>query len=118
MPAATGHDGDVRFSLLPLLALLTLVVAVPVASGATLVIDDPITDNYKASYNADPSATELRTWFSIRSITAGGTSWAPAAPSQIQVVSGGYVCTNRACADRCHTVTMASNVCSKRGSAR
>ena len=52
---------------------------------------DPITDNYKASYNADPSQPELRTWLAMKHVSVAGTRWQPVVPSAIQVVSGGSV---------------------------
>lgn len=72
-----------------LIATLWLAIAAPAAKAAeTMYLDAPITDNYKASYNADPSRPELRTWLSIRSISAARTTWRPAAPAQISVTSG------------------------------
>lgn len=54
-------------------------------------LEDPITDNYKASYNADPSKPELRTWLAMQRIVVAGTTWQPVVPSAISVVSGGSV---------------------------
>jgi len=82
--------------LLPLL-LLAFLVAAPAASAVEVLgIEDPVTDNYKASYNADPSETELRTWLSIKSIHAAGTTWAPAPPSETLTPAGGTVSVNAA----------------------
>ncbi len=73
---------------------LALVLALASPAGAApsaMRLDDPITDNYKASYNADPSVPESRTWLSMRSVTAAGTTWRPADPSSIVVTSGGAI---------------------------
>jgi hypothetical protein len=81
---------------LPAIRLVLLVLAASAclaapmnAAAATIVLDDPITDNYKAAYNADPSKPELRTWLAMRSITVEGVVWRPVAPSAIQIFSGG-----------------------------
>jgi hypothetical protein len=72
-----------------LLACVCVLAAWAPSAGAaeTMRIDDPITDNYKASYNDDPSQPELRTWFALRTITAGATTWKPAEPDSISVVA-------------------------------
>ncbi len=82
-----------RLTAIPLVLLALATIAcltVPAgAAAATIVLDDPITDNYKAAYNADPSKPELRTWLAMRSITVEGVVWRPVAPSAIQIFSGG-----------------------------
>lgn len=79
--------------LLALCAVLVLPVA---ASAEVLSIEDPVTDNYKASYNEDPSKTELRTWLSLRTIVASGTTWAPTPPDSITVTAGGAIAVTSA----------------------
>jgi hypothetical protein len=73
--------------LLPALFVLLIVLTVaPSAQAApTMSIHDPITDNYKASYNADPSVQERRTWLSWVHLVAGGTTWLPAARDTIGI---------------------------------
>ena len=84
-------------SRLPLPLLLACVAALmsctPIAQAATptMSLTDPITDNYKASFNPDPSKPELRTWLAMQRVEVAGTTWAPVAPRSIQVVSGGTV---------------------------
>jgi hypothetical protein len=84
-----------RLLLLAACAMLAAVAGVlsPAGAGAAqvLVLDDPITDNYKASYNADPTAPELRTWLAVASVTVDGTTWRPQAPGSISVTSGGAI---------------------------
>jgi hypothetical protein len=60
-------------------------------AAEAMLIDDPITDNYKASYNADPTRPELRTWLSLRTITADRATWRPVAPDRISVTSDGSI---------------------------
>lgn len=84
----------VRCLPLPVVAvLLALFVIAPAAGAAapTMSLVDPITDNYKASYNADPSKPELRSWLAMRSVSVAGTTWQPVVPDEITVVSGGSV---------------------------
>lgn len=109
LPADLKHDGGVTFLLAsprpsraafaPFLALLVLLLVVaagvraPLAAAATatpapapldpavIAISGGISDNYKARWNADPSQPEHRTWMSMDSISAGGTTWTPAAPA-------------------------------------
>lgn len=65
-------------------AIAVAALAVPGACAAeTLAITGAVSDNYKASYNADPSAAERRTWLSFDSISAAGTTWAPSRPASI-----------------------------------
>lgn len=73
------------------LACLAILPAAASATAPTMSLDDPITDNYKASYNADPSRPELRTWLAMQRIVVSGTTWQPVVPSEISVVSGGSV---------------------------
>lgn len=69
---------------LVLLCLIALAVVAPgSARAATLSIENGISDNYKASYNADPTAPESRTWLSMDRIHAAGTTWRPAIPAAI-----------------------------------
>jgi len=79
----------VRTRALLCLALLAALVALPASARAaeTLTVTGAVTDNYKASYNADPSARELRTWLSMDSVGAAGTAWAPAHPAAITFTS-------------------------------
>ncbi|MCW2956528.1 MAG: hypothetical protein JWO69_1397, partial [Thermoleophilia bacterium] len=66
-------------------------VTSPAAGAAeTLAVVAPVTDNYKAKWNADPSVREVRTFASADWLQAGGTSWKPTAPGDI-VVTGGPV---------------------------
>ncbi|MCW2924160.1 MAG: hypothetical protein JWM98_1564 [Thermoleophilia bacterium] len=76
--------------------MLAAAVCASSAAAETMSIVDPVTDNYKASFNADPSVRELRTWFSIRAISAAGTTWAPTEPGEIQIVEGGTVAVHGA----------------------
>lgn len=46
-----------------------------VATGATLTLVGPATDNYKAAYNPDTNAPENRTWLSWLRLRAAGTTW-------------------------------------------
>lgn len=72
-----------------LVVVAALLALAPSAHAAeTLRIHDPITDNYKASFNADPSKPELRTWLAWRAVAAGGTSWRPTAPASFQFTQG------------------------------
>ncbi len=70
-------------------ALVALFASFAIAPSAGAVevlrVVDPVTDNYKASYGADPSVPENRTWLAVRSIQAAGTSWQPVAPSEIRI---------------------------------
>jgi len=45
------------------------------AQASPLQLASPVTDNYKASYNADPSAPESRTWLSTGGIVADGLTF-------------------------------------------
>lgn len=76
-----------RLPILLSLSLLACLCAPTPSSAATIQVHDPITDNYKASYNADPSRPELRTWFSARHFVAAGTTWRPSSPDEIAVGS-------------------------------
>lgn len=66
-------------------AALTLAATALVAGGALspasaasrLTSAGAFTDNYKASYNADPTATELRTWLAMRRVAAAGVTYTP-----------------------------------------
>ncbi|MCB0878047.1 MAG: hypothetical protein KDC46_03605 [Thermoleophilia bacterium] len=87
----TTARASAALALLVLLAGCVLAPARAHAATEVMYLDDPITDNYKASYNADPSAPERRTWLSMRSVTAAGTTWRPAEPGSIVVTSGGSV---------------------------
>lgn len=82
-----------RFPLLAVcfLVVLSIVPCAALAAVPTLSLVDPITDNYKASYNADPSQPELRTWLAMKQVSVAGTTWQPVVPSAIQVISGGSV---------------------------
>ncbi len=82
-----------RFPLLAVvvLAVLFVVPCAALAATPTMSLVDPITDNYKASYNADPSQPELRTWLALKQVSVSGTTWQPVVPSAIQVVSGGSI---------------------------
>lgn len=75
-----------RRRLIPvLLVLVSALVAAPGASAVeTMRLDDPITDNYKATFNGDPNTPELRTWLSTKRIVAAGTTWAPRSPGAIE----------------------------------
>ena len=72
MNAEAGDDEGVRLpspirriaritSIGACLSALSLMVAGGASAAQVLFLEDPVTDNYKASYNADPSRTELRT---------------------------------------------------------
>ena len=66
------------------LAATAAVAGVPGLAGTasaagTLGASGAVTDNYKASYNADPTRTELRTWLALRSIASGGVTYTPSA---------------------------------------
>lgn len=64
--------------------LLLLLCALPAgAQASTLAIEGGISDNYKASYNANPAAPERRTWLSLDRLHAGGTTWRPGVPGAI-----------------------------------
>src|SRR5688500_1138143 len=92
VPVDHGHDGGVRSPRFPLLTLFVLLLAAPSASAVeTMRIVDPVTDNYKASYGADPTVPERRTWLAIRSISVGGTTWAPKPPAEILITPGATV---------------------------
>ena len=70
-----------------LVALLIATLACAPAAGAAQVMRlvDPVTDNYKASYGADPSVPENRTWLAIRSVAVAGTTWKPVEPAEIRI---------------------------------
>lgn len=82
-------------ALMIVTALLSLTALVfssaSFATEAVMVLDDPITDNYKASYNANPDVPELRTWLALNSITVDGKRWRPFAPNQITIHPNGTV---------------------------
>jgi hypothetical protein len=89
------HDGRVisprRLPLVLFVCLCVLAVLAPSACAVeTMRLEDPYTDNYKASFNDDPSQPELRTWLAMHAITADGTTWEPADPASI-VVSGSNI---------------------------
>jgi hypothetical protein len=75
--------------------MLALLVAIAVcllaaatsAHAAVFSVDGGISDNYKASFNTNPSVRELRTWLSFDRIVASGTTWAPADPGSTSFVS-------------------------------
>lgn len=46
-------------------------------SGATVQLVDVATDNYKASFNEDPSVPERRTWLSSKQLEVDGATWEP-----------------------------------------
>ncbi len=52
------------------------------ADGAVRLVD-VATDNYKASFNEDPSVTELRTWLAIRAIEVEGVRYVLADPPPV-----------------------------------
>lgn len=68
-----------------ILLVTALLVLVPVASAnaALFAVEGGYSDNYKASFNSDPSIRELRTWMSFDRIRGAGTTWAPATPGSI-----------------------------------
>lgn len=73
--------------------LLCAVALVPVSTASAaevLTVTAPVTDNYKAQWNANPQVRELRTWLSFDALGAAGTTWKPTAPGDI-VVTGGTV---------------------------
>jgi hypothetical protein len=87
-----------RRLLLRALLLCALALAVPVSTASAaevLTVTAPVTDNYKAQWNANPQARELRSWLSFDVVGAAGTTWKPAAPGDI-VVTGGSVAVNAA----------------------
>lgn len=47
----------------------------PAAPNAPVRLIGVATDNYKASFNEDPEAPELRTWLSIRELEVAGVRW-------------------------------------------
>lgn len=49
------------------------------SAAVTLSATGANTDNYKASYNADPAQPELRTWLALRGVAANGVSYSPSA---------------------------------------
>lgn len=51
--------------------------ASPRPRAAALATVSPATDNYKARFNANPAATELRTWLSWKAIRVGGRNYRP-----------------------------------------
>jgi hypothetical protein len=63
----------------------TLIVAPSALAVPTMSLVDPITDNYKASYNADPSEPERRTWLAMTQLVAGGTTWTPSDRSDVGI---------------------------------
>lgn len=70
-------------------AVAACLAVVPASAAAEVLrIEDPITDNYKASFNADPSKPELRTWLAWQAVAAAGTRWRPIAPSNFQFTNG------------------------------
>ena len=64
--------------------------ATPASATAadTASVQGAFTDNYKASYNGDPNAYDLRTWLAFHSITVGGVAYTPATiPAAISFVN-------------------------------
>lgn len=47
-----------------------------VATPGPLSLVDPVTDNYKACYNADPDAPEPRTWLTLAAVEVDGVRYA------------------------------------------
>ena len=64
-------------ALLIALASAAVLGAAPASAAGTLTINDPVTDNYKAIWNADPSIQERRTWLALSSVTVNGISYRP-----------------------------------------
>ena len=64
-------------SLLAVPVLATQLLA-SASAATTLAASGAYTDNYKASYNADPTQPELRTWLAMTSLTANGVTSRPA----------------------------------------
>ena len=58
------------------------------AAPAALTLGSPVTDNYKAAYNADPSIRELRTWLATKSVSVGAVTFKPVAPASGQAYVG------------------------------
>jgi hypothetical protein len=68
-----------RPALFSLLALALLISVAPAHAAVTPAakLNGPITDNYKARFNADPNVVERRTWLSMRSVTIGTAVFTP-----------------------------------------
>lgn len=83
-----------RWALGPILLFaLLLICSLPAhaAAAETLSVQRSITDNYKTRWSADPSKRELRTWMSVDSVGALGTTWAPPAPASIIFTPGSRI---------------------------
>lgn len=89
----TDDDGGVRPRLLiPFVAALLATLLVPsIAAAAGMGVVDPITDNYKASYNDDPDVQETRTLLATKGIVVDGATWTPHRGSDIIVTGGASV---------------------------
>lgn len=48
------------------------------SAATTATASGAYTDNYKASFNADPTVWESRTWLAMRSLSANGVGYTPA----------------------------------------
>lgn len=73
-----------RASVLTLVAAAALVTTAPPAAQAAtpvLTLGSPVTDNYKASYNANPGVRELRTWLATKSVSVGAVTFKPVPPA-------------------------------------
>lgn len=70
-------------------ALATLATLSPAASAATSgTLVTPVTDNYKARWNADPAVPELRTWLAFQAVEVAGVRFTPATvPASTTTVS-------------------------------
>lgn len=74
-----------------MIAVSLIVAPAAQAAAQVMVLNDPITDNYKASYNDDPTRVELRTWLAMRAITVDAATWRPALPRVISFSSVGSI---------------------------
>jgi uncharacterized repeat protein (TIGR01451 family) len=63
--------------LLAALIAVGALQATPAVAAGSLTLNAPVTDNYKAIWNADPSIQERRTWLALTSVTTGGVTYKP-----------------------------------------